>query len=252
MPKHTAGLLAKLPREWERFDELRRSPVYTAHQLLALVHDNPIEAGACAKVQTCASRGAFLVTGSFPSEWKAGSTWRNGCCLRRSVWARALNNRLVVTAEDVGIFCALLEFVGKRMNEDGTLPWARTKGLWDCLYERGVVRRSFNAKRFAWIRRFLDGAGLVEVQDPTYVIGERAAKWSPSGKFWELASSLDKEGEGGQDLSETSLEMDPQECWPKGVPLVLIGGPARETAERRRMDEMVEAIVGPCNWNLAA
>ena len=70
--------------------------------------------------------------------------------------ARALNNRLVVTAEDVGIFCALLEFVGKHMNEDGTLPWARTKGLWDCLYERGVICRSFNAKRFAWIRRMLE------------------------------------------------------------------------------------------------
>ena len=77
------------------------------------------------------------------------------------------------------------------MNENGTLPWKRTKGLWDCLYERGVVQRKFNAKRFAWIRRFLDGAGLVEVQDPTYVIGERAAKWSPSEKFWEVASSLD-------------------------------------------------------------
>ncbi len=36
----------------------------------------------------------------------------------------------------------------------------------------------------------LNGAGLVEVQDPTYVIGERAAKWSPSAKFWSLASSI--------------------------------------------------------------
>jgi hypothetical protein len=33
---------------------------------------------------------------------------------------------------------------------------------------------------------------------------------------------------------------------------MLIGVAARETAERRRMDELVEAIVGPCNWNLAA
>ena len=93
-----------------------------------------------------------------------------------------------MTSEDVGIACALLEFVGKRMNEDGTLPWARTKGLWDCLYERGVVRRAFNAKRFAWIRRFLNGAGLTDIQDPTYVIGERAAKWSPSERFWSVAS----------------------------------------------------------------
>jgi hypothetical protein len=37
-----------------------------------------------------------------------------------------------------------------------------------------------------------------------------------------------------------------------GVPLMLIGAPARDSAERRRIDELVEAIVGPCNWNLAA
>ena len=129
---------------------------------------------------------------------------------------KSANNRLVVTGEDVGIVCALLEFVGKKMNDDGTLPWARTKGLWDCLYQRGVVSRSFNAKRFAWIRRFLNGAGLVDVQDPTYVIGERAAKWSPSERFWDVASSLDNKGGGGQDLTENPLAIDPQECWEKG------------------------------------
>ncbi len=93
----------------------------------------------------------------------------------------------------------------------------------------------------------------MEVQDPTYVIGERAAKWSPSGKFWDMASSLDhKEGEEEQYLSETCSVIDPQECWEKGVPLVPVGVAATETAERRRIDELVEAIVGPCNWNLAA
>ena len=29
--------------------------------------------------------------------------------------------------------------VGEEDGGDGTLPWARTKGLWDCLYQRGVV-----------------------------------------------------------------------------------------------------------------
>jgi hypothetical protein len=33
---------------------------------------------------------------------------------------------------------------------------------------------------------------------------------------------------------------------------VPIGVQAKESAERRRIDELVEAIVGPCNWNLAA
>ena len=148
----------------------------------------------------------------------------------------------------------LLEFVGKNMNADGTLPWARTKGLWDCLHQREVVNRKFNAKRFAWIRRFLNGAGLVDVQDPTYVIGERAAKWSPSERFWELASSLslDTGGEGEQDLTETPVVDDPLDCWEKGVPLVLAGFVDAKTAERRRMEELVEQIVCQKAWNLAA
>ena len=54
----------------------------------------------------------------------------------------------------------------------------------------------------------LNGAGLVDIQDPTYVIGERAAKWSPSEKFWSLASSIDKEGEEEQYFTETALEGD--------------------------------------------
>jgi hypothetical protein len=253
MPKHTAGTLAKLPREWERFDELRQSPVYNAHQLLALVHDNPIETrGLAPKMQTMRQSGSVLCQGIDPERLERWIEVGRKLLPAAVRVGKSVNNRLVVTGEDVGITCALLEFVGKRMNGDGTLPWARTKGLWDCLYERGVVRRSFNAKRFAWIRRFLDGAGLVEVQDPTYVIGERAAKWSPSAAFWELASSIDKEGEEEQDFTETTLAIDPQECWEKGVPLVPIGVQAKESAERRRMDELVEAIVGRCNWNLAA
>jgi hypothetical protein len=253
MPKHVAGLLAKLPREWERFDELRSSPTYAAHQLLALTRDNPIEAVCAPKVQRMRRSGSVPCTGIDPHRLERWIDVAKRLLPTAVRVGKSAGNRLVVTGEDVGIFCALLEFVGKRMNEDGTSPWARTKGLWDCLYERGVVRRSFNAKRFAWIRRMLSGMGLVEVQDPTYVIGERAAKWSPSGKFWELASSLDhKEGEEEQDFTETSPAIDPQECWEKGVPLVPIGVQAKETAERRRMDELVEAIVGPCNWNLAA
>ena len=218
------------------------------------MHDNPIEEKEHApKTQKMRQSGSIPCHGIIPERIESCIEAAKRLLPTDVHVGKSLNNRLVVTPEDVGIFCALLEFVGKRMNDDGTLPWARTKGLWDRLYERGVVRRSFNAKRFACIRRFLDEAGLVEVQDPTYVIGERAAKWSPSGKFWELASSLDhKEGEEGQDFTETGLAIDPQECWEKGVPLVLVGVVATETAERRRIDELVEAIVGPCNWNLAA
>ena len=200
MPKHTAGMLAKLPREWERFDELRASPTYTAHQLLAMPKAYPVEVVHAPKVQRMRQNGSVPFQGVDPARIELWTGYAKRLLPADVHVGKSANNRLVVTSEDVGIFCALLEFVGKKMNEDGTLPWARTKGLWDCLYERGVISRSFNAKRFAWIRRFLNGAGLVDVQDPTYVIGERAAKWSPSEKFWSLASSLDTGGEGGARL----------------------------------------------------
>ena len=40
------------------------------------------------------------------------------------------------------------------------------------------------------VRKMLNGAGLIDIQDPTYIIGERAAKWSPSEEFWAVATSL--------------------------------------------------------------
>ena len=62
MPKHTAGLLAKLPRKWERFDELRSSPTYTAHQLLALMKANPIKTIECAESAEDAPIGEYSLS----------------------------------------------------------------------------------------------------------------------------------------------------------------------------------------------
>ena len=252
-PKHTAGTLAKLPREWERFGELRQSPVYTGHQLLALITDNPIPEGVDPpKIDQMRQAGSIPCTGIDP---KRIDGWME---VAKRLLPAAVHvgnnayNRLVVTSEDVGIFCALLEFVGKYPNEDGTLPWERTKGLWDTLHERGVIGRSFNAKRFAWIRRTMNGAGLVDIQDPTYVIAQRAAKWSPSEKFWLLASSIVKEGEEEQYyFTETGLAIDAQECWEKGIPLMPIGFNAKEKEERRRIEDLVEAIIRPPTLSLA-
>ena len=258
MPIHTAGLLAKLPRDWERLGELKTSPTYTAHQLqiLAMTKAKPVKAADMRpRCRKCGGRAASRSKGLSRIGFDLWIDYAKRLLPADVHVGKSLNNRLVVTSEDVGVFCALLEFVGMKMNEDGTLPWARTKGLWDCLYERGVISRSFNAKRFAWIRRFLDGAGLVDMQDPTYVVGERAAKWGPSGKFWSAAASLShdpKEGEEEQDFTETSPATSPEECWERGVPLVLAGMTTRKTTENRRMDELVEAIVCQKTWNLAA
>jgi hypothetical protein len=251
VPKHKMGTLAKLPREWERFEELRSSPVYSAHQLLAFSRAHPITEKHAPAVQRIRQEGSIPFCGVDPRRIER---WME--VAKRLVPAAvhvSTTNRVVVTHEDVGIFCALLEYVGKSPNEDGTLPWERTKKLWDCLRERGVISRAFNAKRFAWIRRMLNGAGLVDIQDATYVIGERAAKWSPSEKFWSVAASIDSnKEEGEQYFTETGLVGNVQDWWEKGIPLLLIGISTKETAERRRMEELIEAIICPSGWNLAA
>jgi hypothetical protein len=259
VPKHTAGTLAKLPRDWERFGELKSSPVYTAHELRALMAANPIKVDQAeaevhaAKIHKMRQAGSIPCTGIDPERLDRWVEFGKNLLPAEVHIGKSANNRLVVTAEDVGIVCAMLEYIGRQMNKDGTLPWARTKGLWDCLYSRGVIRRSFNAKRFAWIRRFLNGAGLVDIQDATYIIGERAAVWSPSEKFWAVAASLDdKEGEEEQYLTETTIEGDWQTWWEKGIPLVFGGITTKEMAERRRIEELVEAIIGSGNSKMAA
>jgi hypothetical protein len=250
-PTHKAGILAKLPRDWERFAELRASPIYTTHELLALIRVNPIRKEETPKVQKMRQAGSVPCTGIDPKRLEG---WMKiaKCMLPTPVRiGEDADNRLVVTHEDVGIFCVILEFVGKHPNEDGTLPWARTKALWDTLFEREVVPRRFNTRRFAWIRRMMNGAGLTDMQDPTYIVGERAAKWAPSPKFWELSSSLDKEGEEEQHLAETGFPIDAEQCWEKGTPLILGGIHAMARAERRCLEELVEAIILPPTWTLA-
>jgi hypothetical protein len=129
MPDHTAGLLAKLPREWERFDELRASPTYTAHQLLAMPDSHPIEVVHAPKVQKMRREGSVPFQGVDPARIELWLDYAKRLLPTDIHVGKNVNNRLVVTSEDVGICCALLEFIGKHMNDDGTLPWARTKGL---------------------------------------------------------------------------------------------------------------------------
>ena len=93
--------------------------------------------------------------------------------------------RLWANAEDVAIFLVLLEFFGKNPNEDGSMPQKRFAGLWDKLYQDGEVSRSFDNKRFKWIRNRVSDQGGIEWQDATYCWG-RAAKWKASSQLQAL------------------------------------------------------------------
>ena len=62
------------------------------------------------------------------------------------------------------------------MNADGSLPWARFKGLWDACYAAGDIERAFEAKRFAVIRNQIEAWGLLDWENVYYRQGA-AAKW---------------------------------------------------------------------------
>ena len=143
------GPLAKLPREWERFGELQsqsdlhrpRAPCHAqAHPLAAAAKGSLVKDDHVAKVQRMRKSGSVPFQGVEPERIELWTGYANRLLPVPVRVGKNADNRLVVTNEDVGIACALLEFVGKKMNGDGTLPWARTKGLWDCLYQRGVVQ----------------------------------------------------------------------------------------------------------------
>jgi len=81
------------------------------------------------------------------------------------------SSKAVVEAMDISIFLMFMVFFTKNMNEDGTLPWARFKNLWDAVYKSGDIDRPFHPNRFAAIRDYLTSLGLIEWEDDTYKVG---------------------------------------------------------------------------------
>jgi hypothetical protein len=123
------------------------------------------------------------------------------------------SGRVAVTVEDMAIFLLCLRFFTKNMNDNGTLPWGRFKGLWTALYQAGDVERAFNPKRFKAMRDHLsslvvDGEVLLEWEDETYSAG-RACKWRASEKLMEMIEE-EREGTSSAETGITILDDYPR------------------------------------------
>ena len=86
------------------------------------------------------------------------------------------SGRHVVLEEDIAIFLMLGSWLSRHMNADGSMPWARFKGLWDACYAAGDIERAFEAKRFAAIRNQFEAWRLLDWENIYYGQG-KAAKW---------------------------------------------------------------------------
>jgi hypothetical protein len=127
--------------------------------------------------------------------------------------------RVVATAEDLAIFLLLLKWFSTHMNDDGSLPWARFKGLWDALFEVKDVSRAFDPKRFAALRNYLSSLGLLDWSDEKYhrgfwyhceKVAGQACKWK-AGEM--LMKMLNGEYVDNQRDEETSLAGAPSLTW---------------------------------------
>jgi hypothetical protein len=186
----TMGGLAKMPRDASRADEWATTTRMTVDELKKLPERFPV-IESTPKVKEHVKQQA-----------KAASVRGNAIDKERFEAYRPLARKFLpepvqvgarvrATAEDVDIFLVLLEFFGENPNPDGSMPWARFRGLWRKLYRDGDVERNFDNKRFAFIRNLVSDKGGIEWIDANYSIGlekgkGQAAKWKASEQLLKL------------------------------------------------------------------
>jgi hypothetical protein len=97
----------------------------------------------------------------------------------------------------------LLRFFTSNMNADGSLPTARWIELWTALHEAKDIERPWCHHRYAAIRNFLSGKGLLSWEDTGYLIGGvgnggryvpgQAAKWHAGEELMAAMEEMDRE-----------------------------------------------------------
>lgn len=201
LQNYTSGTLAKFPREFHRFDELRNTTRISYLELLKLpvvekIKPVPSEVRVL-EIERPPVAGSISGKVIGPEELaELKGHYRKVAETLMEVHVLKTTGRTVATVEDLAIFLMLLRYFTQNMNRDGSLPYARFKGLWTSVFESGDVDRSFECKRFATLRNYLSSLGLLDWQDEKYSLGTtdsegkkhkgKASRWHAS----ELLMSL--------------------------------------------------------------
>jgi hypothetical protein len=173
---YKAGTLAKIPRGiFDRFDELRTTTVVSAWDLCQELPDEEPKAEKAIVAKAGSFSGKHIDCSKLDVYRQIARDLLQGEII-------ATNSRHIVTEEDVAIFILLAEWFSKNMNADGSLPYARFKGLWDACYTAGDISRAFNCHRFAAIRNKCEEWELLSWEDNVYDQNQ-ACKWRFSDAF---------------------------------------------------------------------
>ena len=177
------GFLAKLPREYERFEEWQTTTKLTVEELEAIIEKNPMAVAEVAKaVKASGSVFGKVIDPKRIEELMplAAQFVPRPICVNRKA-------RVWVTAYDAAVFLAVHEYFTKNPLPENSNPVARWQGLWQAMYKCGDVTRAFDPKRFAFLRNLISDAGGVEWIDHKYIPGSKGegikgkcCKWKAS------------------------------------------------------------------------
>jgi hypothetical protein len=199
----TQGLLYRLPRHiYENADALMNTTVLSWDEMLDIIAYHPApkakpvqqshEKRGVRDVRTSGSRVGFfyMVESDVHLIQPNGHLHSWGESIVRSFGQGkgtiSISSRTVVTVEDVAACLLILRFCAKHPNADGSLPWARVQSCWNSLYEHGLIKRPFNDRRYAAIRRILDRMHWIKWERREYCPGFGAARWTLTKEAMEL------------------------------------------------------------------
>ena len=122
------------------------------------------------------------------------------CCAEKKV--HRVGNGAAATSLDLATVVAMVEFFTLHPNEDGSMPHARFKAMWDAMYECGDITRAWDNKRFAYLRNMLSDLGMIEWQDETYTPkGGKAMCWHASDSLLEALNKC-RDSQPAQAISD--------------------------------------------------
>lgn len=216
----TFGILAKVPRDYERFHELEATTRMTCADLTNIPEHTgraPLPLRGKGAISIKSSVSASKSSSKSPvtaSKKVSGSISQKHIEPKRLASTKAFilkhfkslptHKKYKITVDHVATCLTILEHCSRNMNKDGTLPRVRIERMWKGLFEAGDVEHDWHKDIYTTVKNWLRDCGCLEIVDSKYwffpqssdpdvprKVG-RAMKWSICS---ELLSMLEEERE---------------------------------------------------------
>lgn len=202
-PQLKFGTLAKVPREWQRADEIVGMCEVTHSDIESLVGDAKPARKQRARSEQPRPLGSTLSVPVPAAILEALPTFFLPLAEANMAPIQTSGTN-VVRAEDLAIFLMLLVAFSLRPNPDGSMPYERFRTVWGILYDYRLVSRAFDPSRYSAMWAHATRSGFIDVLNPNYQVGHvdddgqyekgYAAKWLASPELLQAWSNRGSTG----------------------------------------------------------